>query len=246
MRVRLTRVSAHATTGPPVPFHVKPGSWVADPNRVQAGHDHDAPLDTATTCFSRSTSCSIGRTRRARRHPLRRDTPDVADRQAWVFGWSYRTLQGHLEIGEMHYQARLGRGVTRETSSFASTPSRRRLPPGRCGSDSASGSSAASSTAFDHGACRRTRRLTESQLELPERSPAKGRRRGFRPQPRSTWLGPVRPLPCLGGSTARRRCPRPGAHCGARGSGGAGRRSSGCRRSSRSLPACTPSGRNRG
>ncbi len=33
------------------------------------------------------------------------ETRDIGDRQARVFGWSYRTLEGHFEQGEMHYEA---------------------------------------------------------------------------------------------------------------------------------------------
>ncbi len=33
------------------------------------------------------------------------ETRDIGERQARVFGWSYRTLAGHFEQGEMHYEA---------------------------------------------------------------------------------------------------------------------------------------------
>jgi len=96
--------------GPPVPN----GSWevacrlarnyeFADPAIVRAVYDADQPLQERTMLLE------------ARFHGLRfrlgvrsggvhDDTRDVDGRQVRVWGWNYRTLKGHLEMGQIDYE----------------------------------------------------------------------------------------------------------------------------------------------
>ena len=96
--------------GPPEPG----GSWetarqltrdyeFADPSIVRAVYDADRPLEEREMMLE------------ARFHGLRfhlgvrvggvtDDTRDVDGRQARVWGWNYRTLRGHLEMGQIDYE----------------------------------------------------------------------------------------------------------------------------------------------
>ena len=96
--------------GPPVPG----GSWevatrllrdyeFADPSMIRAVYHPDRPLDERVMLLE------------ARFYGLRfrfgvrvagvvDETRTVDGRQARVWGWSYRTLQGHLEMGEMTFE----------------------------------------------------------------------------------------------------------------------------------------------
>jgi Domain of unknown function (DUF1990) len=65
------------------------------------------------------------------------------------WGWNYRTLQGHLEMGQMDYQVRSGSTAAR--SSSASTPSPARPTSPTRSSGSASGCSAGGSSAASPG-----------------------------------------------------------------------------------------------
>jgi hypothetical protein len=95
------------------------------------------------------------------------ETRTVDGRQARVFGWSYRTLEGHFEMGEMHYQVWkwLDTGDVEFRLCAYSRPASTgplwlrlgfRLVGRR------------HQLAFYRAACRRIRRLTESQLELAD------------------------------------------------------------------------------
>lgn len=100
----------HEGTGPPV----EGGSWLvareiidsyqlADPGVVTASYDREAPLSGREMAL------------RIRFGPLRfrvgvrigevyEDTTEVDGRPVLIFGWSYRTLEGHFEQGQMHYE----------------------------------------------------------------------------------------------------------------------------------------------
>lgn len=97
-------------TGPPVPS----GSWeiarqlmidyqLADPGVVTADYHHDAPLtgrDMLLTIRFGALRFKVG----VRIGEVYEDTREVDGREAHVFGWSYRTLEGHFEQGQMHYE----------------------------------------------------------------------------------------------------------------------------------------------
>jgi len=139
---------------------------VADPGRVGAVFDRDGPLEGRTMLLEiRFLGLPI---RVGVRVGAPYDEIRVVDgRRARVFGWSYRTLEGHFEMGEMHYQVwkwlddgdvefRLHAYSRPATSGplwlrlgFRLVGRRRQL-------------------AYYRTACRRMRRLTESQLELAD------------------------------------------------------------------------------
>lgn len=97
--------------GAPVPG----GSWeiarrliegyeFADPSLVRAHYEHDAPLEGRTMLLQlralNLVSVHVGvRVVDVYDEVRRRDTRD-----ARVFGWAYRTLEGHVEMGQMDWQ----------------------------------------------------------------------------------------------------------------------------------------------
>lgn len=156
---------------------VEGGSWlvarqlmhdyqVADPHRVQAVYDHDAPLEGRNMLLEirflllrAHVGVCVGTPYDETRH--------VDGRQARVFGWSYRTLEGHFEMGEMHYQVWkwLDNGDVEFRLHSHSRPATTgplwlRLGFRLVGRQQ--------QLAFYHSACRRMQRLTESQLELAD------------------------------------------------------------------------------
>src|SRR4051812_7460283 len=163
--------------GEPSGEPVEDGSWwvarrlmhdyqVADPGRIRAVYDRDASL------AGRDMLLDI------RFGPLRLpvgvrvgepyDSERVVDgRRARVFGWPYRTLEGHFERGEMHYQVWkwLDDGdvefrIHAFSRAAASGPGWMRLGFRLIGRGR--------QLAYYREACRRMRRLTESQLELAD------------------------------------------------------------------------------
>ena len=153
---------------------VEGGSWsvakqlmldyqVADPDRVRATYEPDAQLagrDMLLQIRFAGFPIYVG----VRVGDVYEDTRVVDGREARVFGWDYRTLEGHFEQGQMHYEvwkwldtgevefrlhafsraARSGPLLLR--LGFRLVGRRRQLD-------------------FYRQACRRMRRLTESQLE---------------------------------------------------------------------------------
>jgi len=97
-------------SGPPVAG----GSWetarelmcgyqVADPARVHATYRRNTTLagrDMLLQVRYLGLRFHVG----VRVGEVYDETRDIGDRQACVFGWSYRTLEGHFEQGEMHYE----------------------------------------------------------------------------------------------------------------------------------------------
>ena len=118
--------------GPPVPG----GSWqiarrlmrgyeFADPSIVRAYYDPELPLEQRDMLLKlRALGLATPVRRRPRRRRVRGDA-DVDGRRAHVWGWNYRTLAGHVEMGQMDWEvwkwleARPGR-----------VPRPRGLPPG--------------------------------------------------------------------------------------------------------------------
>ena len=163
--------------GEPSGEPVENGSWwvarrlmhdyqVADPGRITAVYEPDAPL------AGRDMLLNI------RFGPLRlpvgvrvgepyEEDRIVDDRRARVFGWAYRTLEGHFERGEMHYQVwkwlddgEVEFRIHAFSQPAASGPLWMRLGFRLIGRGR--------QLAYYREACRRMRRLTESQLELTD------------------------------------------------------------------------------
>jgi uncharacterized protein (UPF0548 family) len=100
----------HEGSGPPV----EGGSWLvardlmdryqlADPAVVTASYDKDAPLagrDMLLTIRFWGLRFKVG----VRIGEVYEDTLELEGREVLVFGWSYRTLEGHFEQGQMHYE----------------------------------------------------------------------------------------------------------------------------------------------
>lgn len=100
----------HEASGPPA----SGGTWevtrrlmddyqLADPSRVRAVYDRDAPLegrDMLLRIRYLGVRFGVG----VRVGEVYDEERELDGRSARVFGWSYRTLEGHFEQGEMHYQ----------------------------------------------------------------------------------------------------------------------------------------------
>ena len=79
------------------------GYGFADPSIVRAHYDPEAPLEGRDMLLEVRF---LGLRIRAgcRVSEVYDRTEDVRGRQARVWGWSYRTLKGHFEQGEMHWE----------------------------------------------------------------------------------------------------------------------------------------------
>jgi uncharacterized protein (UPF0548 family) len=166
----MTEALPHEPSGDPV----EGGSWkvarqlmldyqVADPDRVRATYRTGAPLagrDMLLQIRFAGLSFYVG----VRVGDVYEENRVVDGRQARVFGWDYRTLDGHFEQGQMHYEVwkwldtgavefrlhavsrRAETGPTLLRLGFRLVGRQRQLD-------------------FYRQACRRMRRLTESELE---------------------------------------------------------------------------------
>jgi uncharacterized protein (UPF0548 family) len=97
-------------SGPPV----EGGPWqvarrimddyqLADPRVVSAVYDREAPMEGRDMLLKISFAglpIRVG----VRIGEVYEDTLELDGRRAHVFGWSYRTLKGHFEAGQMHYE----------------------------------------------------------------------------------------------------------------------------------------------
>jgi uncharacterized protein (UPF0548 family) len=166
----LIEVLPHEGSGPPV----EGGSWLvardlmdryqlADPAVVTASYDRDAPLsgrNMLLTIRYLGWRFKVG----VRIGEVYEDTVDLDGRQVLVFGWSYRTLEGHFEQGQMHYELWKWldtgdvefhvRGVSRAAESGPLLPRIGFRLVGR-----------SHQLRFYRQVCRRVKRLTEAQLE---------------------------------------------------------------------------------
>jgi len=163
--------------GEPSGDPVEGGSWrtacrliddyqLADPSTVRAVFDRDAPLEGRDMLLE--IRFLVLRVHAGVRVGTPYDETRVLDgRRARVFGWSYRTLEGHFEMGEMHYEVWkwLDDGDVEFRLRAYSHPAADgplwlrlgfRLVGRRQQLD------------FYRNVCRRARRLTESQLELAD------------------------------------------------------------------------------
>lgn len=76
---------------------------LAEPNVVEAVYRRDAPLegrDMLLRIRFAGLHIAVG----VRVGEVYDEEREVGGRRARVFGWAYRTLEGHFERGEMHYQ----------------------------------------------------------------------------------------------------------------------------------------------
>jgi uncharacterized protein (UPF0548 family) len=76
---------------------------VADPSMVRAVYDEDAPLegrDMLLTLYYHGLRFHAG----VRVGDVYEDDREEDGRSARIYGWNYRTLEGHFEQGEMAYE----------------------------------------------------------------------------------------------------------------------------------------------
>jgi uncharacterized protein (UPF0548 family) len=101
---------AHEAPGPPradgvwqVARGLVVGYQLADPNVVRAVYRHDAPLE-GRDMLLRIRFLGLRFAVGVRVGEVYEEERVLDGRRAHVFGWAYRTLEGHFEQGEMHYQ----------------------------------------------------------------------------------------------------------------------------------------------
>lgn len=139
------------------------GYQLADPSVVTATFDREAPLegrDMALEVRFWGLRFDIG----VRVGEVYEETTRIDGREVLIYGWTYRTLEGHFEEGQMHYELWKWLDVgdvefhLRSVSRPAATgPLWRRLGFRLFGR--------INQLRFYRQICRRVRRLTESQLE---------------------------------------------------------------------------------
>lgn len=160
----------HEGSGPPA----REGSWevarelmdsyqLADPGVVTAVYDSTHPLpghDLLLRIRFAGLRLRVG----VRIGDVYEETRNLGGRQARVFGWSYRTLEGHFEQGEMHYELWkwLDTGDVEFHLRAISRPATRGPFLTRTGFRIFGRTQ---QLRFHRQVCRRTRRLTEAQLE---------------------------------------------------------------------------------
>jgi uncharacterized protein (UPF0548 family) len=165
----------HEESGPPV----QGGSWqvarrimdayqLADPGEVTAFYDPDAPMqgrDMLLRIRFAGLRIRVG----VRIGEVYEDTLELGGRQARVFGWSYRTLEGHFEQGQMHYELWkwLDTGDVEFHLRAVSRPAERGPLLLRAGFRLFGRTH---QLRFYRQVCRRAKRLTEAQLETERAS----------------------------------------------------------------------------
>jgi uncharacterized protein (UPF0548 family) len=160
----------HEGSGPPT----QEGSWevarelmhsyqLADPGVVTAFYDSTRPFpgrDMLLRIRFAGLRLRVG----VRIGDVYEETRNLGGRQARVFGWSYRTLEGHFEQGEMHYELWkwLDTGDVEFHLRAISRPATRGPFLTRTGFRIFGRTQ---QLRFYRQVCRRTKRLTEAQLE---------------------------------------------------------------------------------
>jgi uncharacterized protein (UPF0548 family) len=163
----------HEPSGPPV----EGGSWqvarelmlayqVADPAVVRATYRRDAPLEGRDMLLGvrfAGLHFHVGVRVGSVYDEIRR----TGGREARVFGWGYRTLEGHFEEGQMHYEVWkwLDTGDVEFRLHAFSRPARSGPALPRIGFRLVG---RGEQLRFYHKVCRRVRRLTEAELEVRE------------------------------------------------------------------------------
>lgn len=166
----LIEVLPHEPSGQPLakgPWEiardVMVGYQLADPGVVTATYDLEKPLegrDMALKIRFAGLRLNVG----VRVGEVYEETIELAGRPVHVFGWLYRTLEGHFEQGQMHYEIWKWldsgevefhlRAVSRPSTSGPFLPRLGFRLFGRT-----------HQLRFYRQACRRIRRLTEAKLE---------------------------------------------------------------------------------
>ena len=139
---------------------------VADPGRVRAVFDREGPLEGRNMLLE--IRFLMLRFHVGVRIGVPYDEIRVVDgRRVRVYGWSYRTLEGHFEMGEMHYQVWkwLDDGDVEFRIHAYSRPATTGPLWLRLGFRAFG---RRQQLAYYRNACRRVRRLTESQLEMAD------------------------------------------------------------------------------
>jgi uncharacterized protein (UPF0548 family) len=160
----------HEGSGPPV----EGGSWqvarkimdeyqLADPGVVTAFYDREAPMpgrDMLLRIRFAGLPIWVG----VRIGEVYEETLELDGRDVHVFGWSYRTLEGHFEQGQMHYELWkwLGSGDVEFHLRAVSQPAARGPLLLRTGFRLFGRTH---QLRFYRQVCRRAKRLTEAQLE---------------------------------------------------------------------------------
>ncbi len=139
---------------------------VADPAQVRSTFDRDAPLkgrDMLLEVRYLGLRLHVGVRVGAPYDEIR----VLKGRQVRVFGWSYHTLEGHFEEGEMHYQ--VWKWLDDGAVEFRLLAYSRPASTGpRCTRWGYRILGRRQQLTFYRSACRRMRRLTEAQLDLAD------------------------------------------------------------------------------
>ncbi len=160
----------HEGSGPPA----EGGSWgvargtmdayqLADPRVVTAFYDESAPM-SGRDMLLRIRFAGLRLWVGVRIGEVYERTLELDGRQAHVFGWSYRTLEGHFEAGQMHYEVWkwLDTGDVEFHLRAISQPAKRGPWLLRTGFRLLG---RPHQLRFYRQVCRRAKRLTEAQLE---------------------------------------------------------------------------------
>lgn len=110
----LTDICQALPSEPPGP-PVEDGSWwvarrlmrsyeFADPSIVRAYYDPDAPLEGRNMLLKLQALGIAHLYVGVRVNAVYEERRDVDAEPVCVWGWSYRTLEGHVEMGEMHWE----------------------------------------------------------------------------------------------------------------------------------------------
>ena len=160
----------HEGAGPPE----EGGSWrvgreimdayqLADPRIVTAAYDADAPL-AGRDMLLKIHFLGVGFEVAVRIGDVYEEELEIDGRPAQIFGWDYRTLEGHFEQGQMHYEIWkwLDTGDVEFHLRAVSRPAQSGPFFLRTGFRVVGRSN---QLRFYRQICRRMRRLTEAQLE---------------------------------------------------------------------------------
>ncbi len=146
---------------------------LADPAVVSASYDKEAPLEGRDMLL---TIRFWGLRFRAgvRIGEVYEDTLQLDGREVLVFGWSYRTLEGHFEQGQMHYELWkwLDTGDVEFHLRAVSRPAETGPLLARTGFRLFGRSH---QLRFYRQVCRRIKRLTEAQLETDRAATSRSR-----------------------------------------------------------------------
>jgi uncharacterized protein (UPF0548 family) len=154
-----------------------------DPSIVRAVFDADEPLEGRNMLLELrfwGLRFHVG----VRVAQVTRGTRAVGGRQAEVWGWGYRTLEGHLEVGQMDYEVRKWVD-TGEVEFRIHAFSRAADIPNRIVRLGFRVFGRREQARFARNACFRMRRLTEAALSSSVSDAHLGRRRGLVVRPSS-------------------------------------------------------------